>query len=270
MSPTRATLPKWMPGFAMAAVLVASGCAADSDPVGPRDIPLSPTPFVVSNPGSAAASARPAGGLAASVGGMGGTAYVSLPSATIANASQATVRNLATGASVATPMVLGGFDPVPVVATPGDTLEVEIERTTGLEPLRYRMLVPEHSPPVVVRTVPRAGKRDVPLNAVIVIVFSEPIDPITLTSETLALRKGTVTVGGTIRFADDAHLTVELVPGTTLDPETNYEVLITEGIQDLDGEPMAQALTTAFTTGVRPGALATRIPAGREPLPCQL
>jgi len=48
--------------------------------------------------------------------------------------------------------------------------------------------------PVIVRTNPPPKKRDVPLNAAIVIVFSEPVDGRTLNSSAVQLLRGTTPV----------------------------------------------------------------------------
>ena len=87
-----------------------------------------------------------------------------------------------------------------------------------------------------------------PLNASIVIVFSEPIDSASVTGETVQLRRGSVIVDGEARFRDSAHTTVFFTPAALLAPATTYELIITQGIRDLDGEPLDAAVTLEFTT----------------------
>jgi alpha-tubulin suppressor-like RCC1 family protein len=145
-------------------------------------------------------------------------------------------------------MVAGGFDPVPVPAIAGDTLELEIREVGSDTLLRFALAVPVRRPPVVVRTDPPPRKRDVPLNATMFIVFSEPIDPATLTGATVQLLSGTTPVAGQLAFADPARLSATLVPGTALAPSTDYQLVVTQGISDLDGEPLDSSLTVEFTT----------------------
>jgi len=152
-------------------------------------------------------------------------------------------------------MTDGGFDPIAVEAEAGDTLEVTVELIGAESTHRYVLPVPAAAPPVVVRTQPSAGKRDVPLNSVIIVVFSEPIDSTTLTRETLLLRKGAAVVGGTARYVDESHLIVEFAPDAPLEPGTTYEVTATQGLHDLDGDPLAQEFNTTFSTRADAGLM---------------
>src|SRR6266705_3298887 len=70
-------------------------------------------------------------------------------------------------------MTAGGIDPVPVPAIPGDTLELVATDSSG-HSVRYVKVVKAPNAPVVIRTEPPKKKTDVPLNAAIVVVFSEP------------------------------------------------------------------------------------------------
>lgn len=174
-------------------------------------------------------------------------AYVSLRPGLIVGAQQATIRNARTGETLTVPIVAGGFDPVAVAASAGDTLELDL-RMRGDTVLTFGLLVPERRPPVVVRTDPPPRKRDVPLNAAMLIVFSEPIDPATLTSATVQLLRRTLLVGGRLEFADSARLSATFAPDAALAPSTDYELVVTEGILDLDAEPLASPVSVGFTT----------------------
>ena len=174
-------------------------------------------------------------------------AYVSLRPGLIVGAEHATIRNARTGETLTVPIVAGGFDPVAVAASAGDTLELDI-RMRGDTVLTFGLLVPERRPPVVVRTDPPPRKRDVPLNAAMLIVFSEPIDPATLTSATVQLLRRTLLVGGRLEFADSARLSATFAPDAALAPSTDYELVVTEGIRDLDAEPLASPVSVGFTT----------------------
>ena len=74
------------------------------------------------------------------------------------------------------------------------------ERGASTAPLHGMAVVGVHVPPVVVRTDPVPQKVDVPLNAVMTVVFSEPIDATTLTPTSVQLLRDTVPVRGTLRL----------------------------------------------------------------------
>jgi alpha-tubulin suppressor-like RCC1 family protein len=103
-------------------------------------------------------------------------------------------------------------------------------------------------PPVVVRTSPPSGGRDIPLNAVVVLVFSEPLDSATADTGSVQLWQGTTRVSGTVRFADAAHLRAEFHPDSLLAPQTDYQVVITTAIEDVNGLALDSAVTVPFTT----------------------
>jgi len=178
--------------------------------------------------------------------------YVSLAPWSVLAGLQATIHDAATGQSITTEIVQGGFDPVAIHASIGDTLIVEV---TGISPDKSRAVrvVAPPRPPFVVRTDPPPKKRDVALNAIIVIVFSEPLDPATLGPGSVTLLRGTTPVPGTVRFADLAHLTAEFHPNELLAAQTDYQVVLSQGIRSENGLPLDAAVTVSFTTGTSIG-----------------
>jgi len=176
------------------------------------------------------------------------TTYVSLPPGTAPSGQKATIQNLRTGSTVEAPVGDGGFDPVAMSAVAGDTIEVVVRDADGTVVHSVLAAVSPRRPPMLVRTNPGSRKRDVPLNASIVIVFSEPIDSASVTAGTVQLRRGSVIVDGELRFRDSAHTTVLFTPAALLAPATTYELVITQGIRDLDGQPLEAAVTVEFTT----------------------
>ncbi len=88
----------------------------------------------------------------------------------------------------------GGLDPLPIPATIGDTLVISTYRD-GIVLELYARAVPERKPPIIVRTDPPRGKTRVPLNSVIVVVFSEPVDDGTVTPTSVRLLRGTQRAG---------------------------------------------------------------------------
>lgn len=238
--------------LASAALAWLGACGSDSDTLGSPEN-TSPA-FLVSNPISSSAPAIPSGATASVTGSRGDApvAYVSLASGEIPAGTWAAIRNRRTGTTVPARIVEGGFDPVAVEAIAGDTLDIAIEVSSGSSPLNFLIVVPATAPPIVVRTDPADGKRDVPLNARIVIVFSEPIDGTTITGSTIRLNRGLAEVAGEVQVADAEHLTAELVPAEPLAAGTEYELEITQAVRDLDGEALKTALTVHFTTGAEP------------------
>jgi len=233
--------------------VVATGCADGARPVeasGPTSPPDTLPGLIVSQPVSGpAAASRSVGGLSASAPAGGSVVYVSLVPGTVPEGLQATVRDQENGQVVTTPVMGGGFDPVAIAASVGDTLAVEITRSGAAGALRAMELVRAAHPPAVVRTSPPRGGRDVPLNAIMVLVFSEPLDSTVLDSGSVGLWQGTTPVVATARFADTEHLRVELHPDSLLAPQTNYQVVVTTAIRDMSGLQLDSAATVPFTTG---------------------
>jgi len=242
---------RWWPEVLLIALGWAIGCGVEPDPTGPAGddpiVPLPASPFVISNPTQVAAGARSGASVPASAG-VAGVAYISLAPGSIPAGTSVSVRNRATGANAAAAIVDGGCDPIALLASPGDTLDLVVALGTGKDPLAFAHVVPEASPPVVVRTEPVRGKRDVPLNAVIIVVFSEPIGGPSLTNASFFLRHGATVVPGIRQFRDVDHLVAEFVPDAPLAPQTEYELVVTDGIEDLDGETLASPVQSGFTT----------------------
>jgi alpha-tubulin suppressor-like RCC1 family protein len=235
----------------MALLVLAAGC---SDRIGPANVgnapPDSLAGLIVSQPvGGADGVSGSLRGLRSSALVASSVVYVSLVPGTVPDGMQATIRDQATGASVTTVVVGGGFDPVGIPASVGDTLLVEITRSVVAGVLRALSLVRPSHPPVVVRTSPPRGGRDVPLNASVVIVFSEPLDSATADTSSVRLWRGATPVAGTLRFADAAHLRAEFHPDSLLAPQTDYQLALTTAIRDVNGMALDSAVTVPFTTG---------------------
>jgi alpha-tubulin suppressor-like RCC1 family protein len=243
-----------LPALAGALALLLAGACAD-DIQGPHaGGPDDPAPeflatLVVSNP---VASASPDAAGATSSGSPAGAveaiAYVSLPPGTVPNGETAVIRTRRTAAEATAAMVGGGFDPIPVAAASGDTLDIRIELAEGEAALAFYSVVPDSRAPVVVRTDPPPRKPDVPLNAVMLVVFSEPIDAATLTASAVQLLLNGAAVAGTLQVGDGLNLTAVFAPDEPLAPGAAYTLVVTQAIRDLDGEALAEELRVEFTT----------------------
>jgi alpha-tubulin suppressor-like RCC1 family protein len=225
---------------------------ACSDGSGPGiDVaPIAPLPgLIVSQPvgeAGAAAGSVPALGAGSRVGEL---VYVSLVPGSVPDGRQATIHNDATGQSVTAFVVNGGFDPVALTASVGDTLLLDISRTGSVASVKAMEVVRRRRPPVVVRTSPPVGARDVVLNSVMVIVFSTPIDSATADSGSVKLWRGTTPVAGSVRFGDATHLRLEFHPDSLLASATEYQLVVTTQMADLNGLPLEAPIVLPFTTG---------------------
>ena len=119
----------------------------------------------------------------------------------------------------------GGFDPVVVIAAPGDRLHLQLTHRDG-DVTESEVTVPIKKPPVVVRMAPAGGRTDVALSVRPVVVFSEPVDPATL-SVGMRLLAGGVVVSGRIELP--VPWQAEFVPEAPLAPSTTYRLELTPG-----------------------------------------
>jgi hypothetical protein len=179
--------------------------------------------------------------------------YVSLMPGTMADGRSATIVNLRTGAAFSAVVVNGGFDPQPITAAVGDTIDVGVHQVTLTAHTLY--VVRPNRPPRIVRTDPPHKKTDVPINkAVIVAIFSQPLDTTTVTATSVELTAGTSPVAGDVRVAPDNGFTVELTPSAPLSPSTQYTLTLHKTITDVAGQSLDSATSVTFTTAAAPPA----------------
>lgn len=101
--------------------------------------------------------------------------------------------------------------------------------------------------PTVESSSPADGATGVTLNTEVGVVFSEAIDPATLTSDSFKLTKDTGgTVAGTLKYTNPN--TVVLTPDSNLDTESSHTLTLNTALTDLAGNPLAQ-VTIGFKTG---------------------
>lgn len=236
-----------------------AGCTQDA--AGPR-VPT-PSPMYVSNSQSAriAASigstrsvrsgARPSVKASRSVSiavDDNNVAYISLQPQTAPTGVIAVITNARLGVSVTTPMVDGGIDPVPLPAAAGDSVKIEIKTAGGITVTTVANLVPSRRPPKIVRTIPGRGKTGVPLNNHIEVLFTEPVAASSLVSS-IQLFHGTSQVAGSAEILQGVTAGIVFTPTANLAPNTDYELVITSGVRDLDGDALDSAVRVPFTTG---------------------
>ncbi len=180
-----------------------------------------------------------------------GLVYVSLAPGSIVFGDSIAVTVRGQPGQLTMPLVLGGFDPVPLQAAVGDTLDLAVFLFGELTPRPYITAVPAEKPPVIVRTDPPPSKPDVPLNAFLRVIFSEPLDPASVSVGALQLSANGVAVAGTIAFADPEHLVLGFTPSAPLSPGTTYTITVTNALTDLAGDSVTP-MSVVFATALAP------------------
>ena len=249
------------PALASAVVLLLTAACGDDVQGPPGERLNTPTvellsTLIVSNPVTFAST----GAARLTLGGFSSSepiVFVSLPPGSVPKGETAVIQARSAEARATAAMVDGGFDPVPLAAATGDTLDIRIELAGGGGSLEFFAVVPPPIPPVIVRTDPPPKKRDVPLNAVMLIVFSEPIDAASVTASSVRLLRGSVPVPGAIELGGGDNLALKFTPAEPLVPGDEYTLLITRDIADVDGDALAEEHRVEFGTEVESGTATT-------------
>jgi alpha-tubulin suppressor-like RCC1 family protein len=175
-------------------------------------------------------------------------AYISLEPQTAPAGATAVITNVRTGVNVTTPMVDGGIDPVPVPAAAGDSITITVKTTGGITIQTLANVVLKRRPPTIVRTSPGRGKTGVPLNKNIEIIFTEPVAQSSLSGSVQLVHAG-AQVAGTAEILQGVTAAVVFKPTQQLEPNTDYELVVTKGVRDQDGDALDSAETVPFKTG---------------------
>jgi hypothetical protein len=85
-------------------------------------------------------------------------------------------------------------------------------------------------------------------NSAITAIFSEMLDPLTITNVTFTLKQGTAPVSGTVNYAG---VTATFTPSSSLAASTVYTAAITTVVKDLAGNTLASNFIWSFTTGTQ-------------------
>ncbi|HEX4955079.1 MAG TPA: Ig-like domain-containing protein [Thermoanaerobaculia bacterium] len=125
--------------------------------------------------------------------------------------------------------------------------------------------------PTVVRTFPVNSQVGVPVNTVVEVEMSEPLDPATVNGSTVTLRQN---IGGSPIIPSAISLlrggrVIRFVPTSPLTLSQQYFVQLTTGVRDLGGQSFAATSNVVFfrpdlaTDAVAPTAVAISPPAGQ-------
>jgi Big-like domain-containing protein len=173
--------------------------------------------------------------------------YVAMYPGTIMEATSVRVSVRSGSGGVASgPMLDGGFDPIGIIAHPSDSLDVEALGADDAVIARVR--VPASRAPTVIRSLPARGRTDVPLNQIITIVFSQPLDRTTVDTTSVRLVRNGAVVPSAVNVKLDEPWVVELRPAALLSASSAYTVSIGDGIRDAGGDPFQDVLNIEFTT----------------------
>ena len=173
--------------------------------------------------------------------------WVSLVPGAVADGTTATIINLHTAQRISVAIVDGGFDPQPIPASLGDTIEVAVDRTGKPQTAAVLSLAARPGPRIV-RSRPPRGQTDAPLNTIITLVFSEPLDPVSVNASSVTLTTGGSPVAGAVRVLPETGYTVEFTPAALLAPATTYEFTV-NGVRNAAGVSLPAPASIAFTTG---------------------
>lgn len=225
-------------GLPLLAALALAACGREDAGSGPVSPELQVLPaLIVSDPEA--------------VSGAPGPVYTSLPPGSIAGGDSLVLTVQRTGAVARIPLVDGGYDPVALTAVPGDSLRIALYAGGAGTALAYAAEVPADRPPVIVRTEPPPTKPDVPLNATLRVVVSEPLLASSLQAGVITLLGGGTPVPVSVAFFDAAHLVVAVTPVAALQPGTAYTLVIGTGLTDLAGDPLPP-VQVPFATATAP------------------
>lgn len=172
--------------------------------------------------------------------------WVSLAPGTVPDGTSATIVNLRTARADTVAMLEGGFDPRPVPASLGDTILVSVSRAGTLELAAVTALGAKPGPRIV-RTLPLGGQMDVPLDTIITLVFTEPLQPAGVNSGSFRLIAAGASVPGAVRIVPGAGNVVEFAPSASLAPLTTYALSVS-GVTNLAGTSVAPPTSVTFTT----------------------
>jgi hypothetical protein len=104
-------------------------------------------------------------------------------------------------------------------------------------------------------SVPANGATGVDVDAIVLLSFSEAIDPTTLAAS-IQLRQGMTGVPFDMDI-DPICRNVTVTPRAKLSPATPYTITATTGVRDLAANPMGAAFNATFTTGAADGTAPT-------------
>lgn len=113
-------------------------------------------------------------------------------------------------------------------------------------------------PPSIIITTPFRNATDVPINSPVIIEFDEPIDPVSVNSNTFYVRDHTIgRLVGTSSVSTDGQM-ISFVPDAPFAVERGHTIIINSPLSDLTGNRFSSAFYT-FTTGFDEDTVAPQV-----------
>jgi hypothetical protein len=116
--------------------------------------------------------------------------------------------------------------------------------------------VVDETAPTVSSTIPIIASSGIAINSAITAIFSEAMNPLSVTKLTFKLYQGSKAVPGTVSYS---LVSAVFVPEKKLDFDTVYTATITTGVKDLAGTALAKEYTWSWTTGDNPDTAAPTV-----------
>ena len=172
--------------------------------------------------------------------------FVSARLGSFPRGARATVGRRGTHPAVDVPIGGGGFDAVSLRADAGDDIEVVVTDSSGARRVETGT-ARAPARPKVVRTSPGSRRSDVPLNIVMQVAFSAPMNAASV-SAALELYRGETRVPGTVALRDDNGTMASFLPDAPLEPSTEYRLMLASSAHDVLGGMLDSAVVVTFTT----------------------
>jgi len=115
---------------------------------------------------------------------------------------------------------------------------------------------PDTTAPTVSSTIPANAATGVVVNSAMAAIFSEAMDPLTITTATFTLTRAGTLISGAVVYAG---VTAVFTPTNSLEASTTYTANITTGAKDLAGNALAVNKVWFFTTGAAPDTIAPTV-----------
>ncbi len=116
--------------------------------------------------------------------------------------------------------------------------------------------IADGTPPVVSSTVPANGAQGVALNIRPEAIFSQAMDPATISAATFTLMQGSTPVPGSVTYSG---VTAVFRPDGMLHADSLYTATITSGAENLAGVPLVSDYVWTFQTGASPDITAPMV-----------
>jgi len=143
----------------------------------------------------------------------------------------------------------GGFPLMDLGADVGDQVKIELYRDRQIVGDPVHFTVPESQSPEVISAKPTNGDKDIVLDKIIEVHFSEPVDTNTINSISFTLKDNHgILISGDMGFFK-SNTIIYIDPAIPLEPLTGYTITVTAEVKDQQGLSLDNTFTATFTTG---------------------